>query len=104
MCFPTRDDSPEGCAALLNAVPVYFQFLESFFINEVSSTAAVHEHFSEPIAVHNWTKDQCGWCLGCSEFRFVTGIEGDSRVSPWIHCCHLEDFGKAAECSLAPII
>ena len=61
------------------------------------------EHFSKPEAVHNWAKDQGGWCSGCSEFRFVTGI-GYSHIAPWIYCCHVADFGKAAECSLAPII
>ena len=32
---PTRDDTSEGRAALLNAALVYFHFIESFLIDEV---------------------------------------------------------------------
>ena len=35
-----------------------------------------------------------GWCSGCPEFRFVTGIKVNSRVTPWVYCCCLVDFGK----------
>ena len=34
-CLPTGNNSSEGRAALLNAAPVYFHFVESFLINEV---------------------------------------------------------------------
>ena len=103
-CLPTRDDSSEGRAASLNAALVYFHLIEGFLIDEVQSASAVHEHFSEPEAIHDWTKDQSGWCSGCSELRLVTRIEGYSRVVPWIYCCDVVDFSEAAECSLAPII
>ena len=102
--FPTGDYSSKGCAASLDAVPVYFHFSKGFLINEVQSAASIHEHLGEAKAVHYGTEDQCGWCSGCSEFRFVTGIEGNSRVTPWIYCCYLVDFGKAAERSLPCIV
>ena len=34
-CLPTRDDSPEGRAALLNVALIYFHFVKSFLIDEV---------------------------------------------------------------------
>ena len=103
-CLLTRDNSLEGRAALLNAALVYFHFVEGFLIDEVSSAATVHEHFSKPEAIHNWTKDQSGWCSGCLELRFVIGIEGYGCVVPWIYCCDVADFGEAAERSLTPIV
>ena len=57
-CFPTRDYSSKGCAASLNAAPVYFHFLEGFLVNEVQSAATVHEYLGKAKAVHYWTKDQ----------------------------------------------
>ena len=103
-CLPTGDDSSEGRAALLNAAFVNFHLVEGFLVDEVQPASAVHEHFSEPEAVHNWTKDQGGWCPDCSELRFVTGIEGYGRVAPWIYCCHVANFGETAMSSLVPII
>src|SRR3954468_10051305 len=102
--FPTGDYSSKGCAASLNAVPVYFHFSKGFLINEVQSAATVHEYLGESKAVHYWTEDQCGWCSGCSEFRFVTAIKSNGHVTPWVYCCHMVDFGKAAECSFLHII
>ena len=104
MRFPTRDYSSKGCAASRDAVPVYIHFLESFLIDEVQSAAAVHEYLGKMKVIHYWTEDQCGWCSGCSEFWFVTGIKGNGRVTPWVYCRYLVDFGKAAECPLSHII
>ena len=102
--FLARDYSSKGCAASLNAAPVYFHFVKGLLINEVQSAVAVHEYLGKTKAVHYWTEDQCGWCSGCSEFRFVAGIEGDIRVAPWIYCCYLVEFGKAAECSFPHVV
>src|SRR3954466_9336634 len=79
-------------------------FLKGFLINEVQSAASIHEYLGKSKAVHYWTEDQCGWCSGCSEFGFITGIKSNSRVTPWVYCCYLVDFGKAAECSFSHII
>ena len=103
-CFRTGDYSSKGCAASLNAAPVYFHFSEGFLVNEVQSAATVHEYLGKSKVVHYRTKDQCGWCSGCSEFRFIAGIIGNSRVTPWVYCCYLVDFSKAAECSFPHII
>ena len=103
-CFSTGDDASKGGTALLDAIFVHLHFVERIFIDEVKSATAVHEHFGESKAIHDWTEDQCGWWSGCSEFSFVTGIEGNSRVTPWIYCCYVADFGHAVECLLAPII
>ena len=84
-CFPTGNDSSKGHITLLDAASVYLHFIERVLVDEVLSTASVHEHFSKPEAVHDWTKDQCGGCSGCSEFGFITGIEGNSRVTPRIY-------------------
>ena len=103
-CFQARDYSSEGCAASLNTAPVYFHFLKSFLVNEVQSAAAIHEYLGKSKAVHYWTEDQCGWCSGCSEFRFVAGVEGEGRVAPRICCCYLVDFGKAVDRSFPHIV
>ena len=102
--FPTGDYSSKGCVASLNAALVYFHFLKGFLINEVQSAAVVHEYLGKTKVVHYWTEDQCGWCSGCSEFRFITGIKGNSRVTPWVYCCYLVDFGKVAECPFLHIV
>ena len=34
-CFPTRDNSPEGCAALFNAAFINFHLVECFFVDQV---------------------------------------------------------------------
>ena len=102
-CLPARNNSLEGCVALLNVAPVYFHFVEGFLVDEVQSAGAIHEHFGEPKAIHNWTEDQRGWCPDCLELRFVTGAESYGRVNSGIYCCDLADFGEAAECSLAPV-
>ena len=78
--------------------------MKGFLVNEVQSAFVVHEYFGEPKAVHDWAKDQSGWCPNSLESRFITGIESYSRVVPWIYCCNVVDFGKAAECPLAPIV
>ena len=53
-CLPTGNDSSERRAALLNAAPVYFHFMECVLINEVQSATTIHAHFSEAEAVYNW--------------------------------------------------
>ena len=53
-CFSTGDDASESGATLLNANFVHLHFLERIFVDEVQSAATVHEHFSEPKAIHNW--------------------------------------------------
>ena len=102
--FPTGDYSSKGCVASLHAALVYFHFSKGFLTNEVQPAATVHEYLSKSKAVHYRTKDQCGWCSGCSEFRFITGVKGNSHVTPWVYCCYLVDFGKAAECPFSHII
>ena len=102
--FPAWDYSPKSCVASLNAAPVNFHFSQGFLVYEVESAAAVHEYLCKSEAVHYRTEDQCGWCSGCLEFRFITGIKGNSRVTPRIYFCYVADFGHAAECSLASII
>ena len=102
--LPTRNNSSKGRITLLNAAPVYFHFLKGFLINEVQSAATIHEYLGKTKDVHYWTEDQCGWCSGCSEFRFITGVKSDSRVTPWVYCCYLVDFGKATECPFSHII
>ena len=57
-CFPTGDCSSKGCAASLNAAPVYFHFSEGFLVSEVQSAAAVHEYLCKSEVVHYRTKDQ----------------------------------------------
>ena len=51
--LPTRDNSYEGRAALLNAAPIYFHFVECIFVDEVKSDSTIHEHFGKSKAVHN---------------------------------------------------
>ena len=41
-------------AALLNATLVHLHFLERILVNEVQSTATIHEHLGEPEAIHSW--------------------------------------------------
>ena len=59
---PGRDNPSEGRIALLDAALVYLHFMERVLVDEVQSTTAVHDHFSEPKAIHNWIEDQGGWC------------------------------------------
>ena len=61
-CFPTGNDSSEGLITLLDADSIYLHFTECVLVNEVQSAPAVHEHFSELKAIHNWVEDQGGWC------------------------------------------
>ena len=53
-CFSTGDYALESGAALLKATFVHLPFLERIFVDEVQSTATVHEHFGEPKAIHYW--------------------------------------------------
>ena len=52
-CFLTGDDASEGGIALLDAGLVNLNFVERLLIDEVKSTAAIHEHFGESEAIHN---------------------------------------------------
>src|SRR3954469_23438552 len=102
--FLTGDYTSKGCAGPLNAVPVYFHFLKGFLVYEAQPAASVHEYLCEATAVHYGTENQCGWCPGCSKFRFVTRVEGDSSITPWVYCRYLIDFSEAAECSFLHVI
>src|SRR3954470_15064798 len=102
--FLTGDYSSKGCAASLNAVPVYFHLLEGFLVDEVQSAASVHKYLCEVTAVHYGTENQYGWCSGCSKFGFVDRVEGDGSIAPWIYCRYLVDFGEAAKCSFSHVI
>ena len=73
--FPTGDYSSKGCVASLNAALVNFHFSQGFLIDEVESDAAVHEYLCKSEAVPYRTEDECGWCSGCPEFRFVMEIK-----------------------------
>ena len=95
-CLPAGNNSSTGCAALFNAALVYFHFIESFLVNEVLSATAVHEHFGELKPIHNWIKDQGGWCSDYPVFSFVTAINSYSYVVPRVYCCYLTDFGESA--------
>lgn len=53
-CFSIGDDASKGGTALLDAVLVHLHFVERVFIDEVKSVAAIHEHFGELKAIHNW--------------------------------------------------
>ena len=52
--FSTGDNASKGGVALLNASLVHLHFIECVFLDEVQSAAAVHKHFGESKAVHNW--------------------------------------------------
>ena len=75
LCFSTGDDASKGGTALLDAVLVHLHFVERVFIDEVKSATAIHEYFSEPKAVHDWAKDQSGWCPDGLESRFITALK-----------------------------
>ena len=48
------DDASKGGTALLVACFVNRHFVERVLLDEVKPTAAVHEHFGELKAIHNW--------------------------------------------------
>ena len=54
LCFAAGDNASKGGTALLDATLVHLHFVERIFVDEVQSAAAVHEHFVESKAVHNW--------------------------------------------------
>ena len=53
-CFSTGDNASKGGTALLDATLVHLHFVERIFVDQVESATAVHEHFGESNAIHNW--------------------------------------------------